>query len=283
MSTTDDHNRWDLGGVMLERIRYFDTPLPPETIDLVGAVDEIAWSDPWSADGQPAVGQAFWLVTSGDRSIVVDPCGASDDFLRTGPDAVTHQDAAFAAFRAAGHDPAQVDHVVLTHLDGIGMIALADGAAAGEETWTPAFPNATVVVSRAELDHIHANPDQCPGAAAFGQLEAAGVVSAVDVPTEVLPGVTLEWTGGHGPGHCVVRASGTDRDAVLVGHLAVSPLHAGRPASGPHCDIAGAWDRFAEILDRAAGTDTLLAGALWPSPGSATVSKTGEDYVLTPA
>ncbi|MEM7285302.1 MAG: hypothetical protein AAF480_03040 [Actinomycetota bacterium] len=279
----DGHNRWDLGAAVVERIAYFDTPLPAETIDLVGAVEDLAWSDPWQSDGQPAVGQAFWIVTVGDRSIVVDPCGASDDFLRTGPDAVGHQDAAFAAFEAAGHDPEAVEQVVLTHLDGIGMTALADGGAAGEERWRPAFPNATVVVSRAELAHIAANPEQCPGAAAFGQLDDAGIVRGVEVPAEVLPGVSLEWTGGHGPGHCVVRARGTDREAVLIGHLAVSPLHAGRPASGPHLDQAGAWKSLAAILERSAGIDALVAGALWPAPGSATVEVTPDGYVLTPA
>ena len=281
--STDNHQRWDLGGVVLERVRYFDTPLPAETIDLEGAVDQIPWSAPWAIDGQPAVGQAFWLVTAGGRTIVVDPCGASDDFLRTGPDAVIHQDAAFEALRAAGHDPSTVDHVVLTHLDGIGMTALADGADAGGETWMPAFPAATVVVSAAEYDHIAAHPEHCPGAGAFDQLDALGVVQTVDAPAEILPGVTLEWTGGHGPGHCIVRARGTDREAVLVGHLAVSPLHAGRPMSGPHLDAAEAWHQFDALLAEAARTDLLLAGALWPSPGCATASITDDGYVLTPA
>lgn len=284
MSTTaDHHHRWDLGGAVLERVRYFDTPLPAETIDLAGAVDAIDWSAPWAADGQPAVGQAFWVITVDGRSIVVDPCGASDEFLRSGPDAVGHQDAAFAAFRAAGHGPDTVEQVVLTHLDGIGMVALADGAAAGQEAWTPAFPNATVVVSQDEYEHIAASPEQCPGAEAFAQLDALGVVRPVPAPTEVLPGVTLETTGGHGPGHCVVRVSGSDRNAVLLGHLAVSPLHAGQGASGPHLDVEEAWRQLARILDDAAGTDTLLAGALWPSPGSATVATTDDGYVLLPA
>ena len=284
MSTiTDAHHRWDLGGVVVERVRYFDTPLPAETIDLVGAVDDIDWSAPWSSDGQPAVGQAFWLVTVGERSIVVDPCSASDDFLRTGPDAVTHQEAAFAALRAAGHDPAAIDQVVLTHLDGIGMTGLADGAEAGAESWSPAFPGAKIVVSTLEHAHIAANPDQCPGAEAFGQLDALDVVRSVDVPTELLPGVTLEWTGGHGPGHCIVRARGADREAVLIGHLAVSPLHAGRPMSGPHLDATQAWRQFDDLLAEATGTDMLLAGALWPSPGCATVAVTDDGYVLTPA
>lgn len=284
MSTTaDHHHRWDLGGARLERIRYFDTPLPADSIDLAGAVEAIDWSEPWAADGQPAVGQAFWIVTVGDRSIVVDPCGASDDFLRSGPDAVDHQNAAFAAFRAAGHDPAAIEQVVLTHLDGIGMIALADGADAGNETWTPAFPNATVVVSADEYRHIAANPDQCPGAAAFDQLDALGLVRPVAVPTDVLPGVTLEQTGGHGPGHCVIRVRGAARDAILIGHLAVSPLHAARGVSGPHIDAEDGWRQYAQILDDAAGSATLVAGALWPTPGAATVTSSDAGHVLTPA
>lgn len=283
METTNDaHQRWDLGDITLERVRYFDTPLPAESLGLEGAVGSRPWTHAWAIDGQPGVGQAFWVVTTEGRSIVVDPCGASDDFLRVGPDAVGHQEAAFGAFRSAGLDPDSIEQVVLSHLDGIGMVALADGADAGHETWTPAFPNAVVVVSAAEHAFLADQPDLSSGSRAFGQLDALGVVRTVDPPATILPGVTLEWTGGHGPGHCVVRATGSERSVVLVGHLAVSPLHTELGPPTLHLDPDGAWQSYRPMLEDACDKATLLAGPLWPTPGVAAVERDGDGFALHP-
>lgn len=82
---------WDIGSIRLTRVSYFDTPLPPEAVALVGLALDEDWMQPWVSDGMPAVGQAFWVVESAGTTIVVDPCGASDEFLRAGADAVTHQ------------------------------------------------------------------------------------------------------------------------------------------------------------------------------------------------
>ncbi len=113
MSDSGNHT-WSIGSVELHRVPYFDIGLPADGIDLGGVADSVDWSEPWLTDGEPTVGQAFWIIKSGGETLVVDPCGASDVFLRSGPDAVGHQKAAFDLFRAAGHDSDTVDHVVFT-------------------------------------------------------------------------------------------------------------------------------------------------------------------------
>ncbi len=272
-------NVWAIGSVEVERVPYFDIGLPADSIHL-GAATTVDWAEPWLQDAQPAVGQAFWLIRSDGISVVVDPCGASDDFLRSGADAVGHQEAAFAALAAAGHQPSDFDAVVLTHLDGIGMVALADGADAGSETWRAAF-DCPVLVSAAEYAYIATDPS-IPGATAFAQLDALGAIETVDPPHAIAPGVTLRPTGAHSPGHCVIDIESDGARAVLVGHLAVSPLHAAiGPCAGLHREPDDAWTEFSAVL-RAAGEDeAVVFGSLWPTPGAAVVTAV-DPFVLSP-
>ena len=90
------------------------------------------------------------MIEADDRTLVVDPCGAADAFLRTGPDAVLHQEGVVTALADAGFAVDGVDSVVLSHLDGIGMTA----AVGGDDRWSPFFPNAKVLLSTDELAHI---------------------------------------------------------------------------------------------------------------------------------
>ena len=194
-------DRFDIGAARLTRVPYFDVTLPPDAVALTEA--EIA-ALPWAtgtwctSPSEVRVGQAFWVVESDGRTIVVDPCCASDAFLRTGPDARTHQDAAFAAFRAAEFDPDTVDVVVMSHLDGIGMNALA-----GDDGWRPAFAHAPIVLSAREWDKTLARSDQ-PDAAALLALHAQGAVTPVPLPHRLTSEVELVASGGHSPRHATV-------------------------------------------------------------------------------
>jgi glyoxylase-like metal-dependent hydrolase (beta-lactamase superfamily II) len=276
---------WTIGDIELQRVSYFDIGLDAGSIGLDGVAPTVPWADVWLTDGAPAVGQAFWIIRSGRETLVVDPCGASDAFLRSGPDGLVHQQAAFELFEAAGCSPSEVTGLVLTHLDGIGMAALSDGAAAGSETWSPAFENAPILISQPEYEAILAHPAEFAdvGGAAFAQLCERGVVQPVDVPHQLAAGVTLRPTMGHSAGHCVVDIESGGQRAVLVGHLAISPLHAAaglRPEL--HRDGEVAWREFDHILRDAAEKDVLVVGVLWPEPGAARV--TGVDpFTLVPA
>jgi hypothetical protein len=269
----------DVGGVRLTRVPYFDVPLAPETVGLTAeGIASLPWAVPaWAdAEGHALVGQAIWVVESADRVLVVDPCGAADEFLRSGPDAVTHQRLVRAALADGGFPPERVDAVILSHLDGIGMVGVVDEA--GGDGWGPMFANARIVVSEAELALIHADPT-IQGAAAFGALEARGLVDAVSLPWEAAPGVVLEASGGHSAGHALLRIGD---GAVFLGHLALNPLKVAFPLSGrDHEDNA----TVAAVLDRelaaAAEAGGLVIGPLWPEPGCGRV--TGPPWVINPA
>jgi len=275
-----DVQTYVVGSARLTRVPYFDVDLPCEAVSLTE--DEIAtvpWAQPvWCAGpAHVRVGQVFWVIESEGDTIVVDPCCASDAFLRSGPEAVTHQDAAFTAFAAAGFDPAAVDVVVMSHLDGIGMNALADV----DGTWRPAFPNAPITLSTQEWERVETR-DGVAGAEALRALHAAGAADPVDLPYRITNEVRLVASGGHTAGHATTEVRSQGERAVLIGHLAVNPVHAGATtAVALHDDPALGVAALHAALEDAATDDALVIGPLWPAPGAARVASL-EPVVLAP-
>jgi glyoxylase-like metal-dependent hydrolase (beta-lactamase superfamily II) len=265
-----DPVRLRVGDIELTRVQYFDIPLDPAVANLTSeAVRAIPWAAPhWATDdAQVLIGQALWFVVSGGRVVVVDPCGASDEFLRTGPDAVAHQERVVAAVSAAGFAVEDVDTVVLTHLDGIGMAA----AVTPDGGWAPLFPDARIVMTRVELEYL-ATHDDVPGLQALRALIERGVVDGVEEGHEVAPGVCLSLTAGHSPGHAVLRLSSRGEDGVMLGHLAITPLQFAAPMSEhAHLDARGAQAALDALIAESANRGTLLIGPLWPEPGAVTV------------
>jgi glyoxylase-like metal-dependent hydrolase (beta-lactamase superfamily II) len=263
---------WRVGDAVLTRVLYFDIGLAPDAVGLTPAeVAAVPWAESWTEPGGAVrVGQVLWVIDADGRRLVVDPCGASDAFLRSGPEAVTHQQAALGAMSAARIAPETVDAVVLSHLDGIGMAAVVT-----DDGWAPAFPRADLVLTAEERAFI-ADHDDVPGRAAFEELAAAEAVRPVEAPHVLAPGVTLVATGGHSAGHAVITVESGDDRAVLLGHLAVSPLHAfGGPCLGMHEDPIEAWTALTGWLRWAHEHDALVIGPLWPSPGAARVDSVG--------
>jgi glyoxylase-like metal-dependent hydrolase (beta-lactamase superfamily II) len=268
---------FEVDGIQLTRVPYFDVALGSEVIGFSGAqVAAVPWGVPdWATpEAQVLVGQAVWVIQSDTRTVVVDPCGAADPFLRSGPEATAHQDSVAAALSSAGLPVERVDTVVLSHLDGIGMAAAVDTKGA----WVPFFPNAKVVLSQGELHHVAAHPE-VGGASALRCLTDQGVVKGVDPPWEAAPGVALELSGGHSPGHCVLRVG---EGAVFVGHLAISPLQASAGIMrGQHHDGDTAHTALEHELAWASHRKALVIGPLWPEPGAGRV--TGPPWVVSAA
>ncbi len=275
--------RWAVGDLELMRVRYFDVAIGFEALSLPesGPTPEQgwpAWTSDWTDNGLPAIGQVFWVIGSSDDIVVVDPCGAADAFLRTMPDALGHQDAAFAALANAGIDRADVTHVILTHLDGIGMTAWFDADGVVE----PAFANAKIHVTEREHATIAAL-EGIQGRDHFMALDAAGHVHQTPDAAEVCPGVTMRHTGGHSAGHAVVELASNNDRAVLIGHLATSPLAAlVGPLRGLHADADAGAAALAAELTAAHADGALVAGALWPSPGVGRVTS-AHPWVVSPA
>jgi glyoxylase-like metal-dependent hydrolase (beta-lactamase superfamily II) len=268
-----------VGDVTLLRVPYFDVPLDAAVAGLAAEqVRSVAWAEPvWATAGQVLIGQVVWLIECGDRLIAVDPCGAADEFIRSGPSAIGHQEAVLGALAASGIDPAGVDLVVLSHLDGIGMAALVDH----DGEWEPTFPNARVVVTGEELAWVRAHPET-QGAVPFGALVDQGLVDPVTCPFRCSNEVTLELTGGHSAGHAVLRVESAGARALFLGHLALNPVQVAFPQGrAQHADTPRAQQALDRLLAEAASDGTLTIGPLWPSPGAARVS--GPPWVMIPA
>jgi glyoxylase-like metal-dependent hydrolase (beta-lactamase superfamily II) len=263
-----------LGKARLTRVPYFDLSIDPSQLGLTPEqLAALPWAVPSWVDEQGKVrfGQAVWVIESADERIVVDPCGAVDRFLRSGPEARTHQDAVFAALRRAGVEPDDVDVVVLSHLDGIGMAA----AVAEDGSWAPAFANARVVISAAECTFIDDSAEPRDGAEAFAALRRHGVVDAVEVPHRITDEVELVLTGGHTPGHCALWVRSGGEHALFVGHLAINPVHTAGPCEELNHDPVAAWHVLRALLDEALAHDAVVIGPLWPTPGAARVVEEG--------
>jgi glyoxylase-like metal-dependent hydrolase (beta-lactamase superfamily II) len=268
----------EIGDIELRRVSYFDIPLDASAVGLTEAdVRQVPWGAPaWSTDdAQVIVGQAIWVAESQGRVIVLDPCGAADDFLRTGEAAELHQARVREVLRDAGVRVERVDVVVLSHLDGIGMAA----AVTGDGGWEPMFPNARIVMTQAELDWL-SNARDVSGLDALRALVAQGVVDAVAARHDITDEVQIEQTGGHTPGHAIVWFRSDGDEAVSLGHLAVSPLHVavGR-GPGLHQEPSHAQRRLQELVTYAAEHGTAVLGPLWPAPG---VARVDTDRALVP-
>ncbi len=254
-----------VGSARGTRIGYIDVEVPGEVLGLDDQQIDQPWAEPtWAHAGQVRAGAAAWVIESEGARIVVDPLQAADEILRSGADAAVHQEAFAARLADAGFARDTITHAVATHLDGIGMLGWRDD----DGGWSPFFPNASILMSRRELDaldqgfEILGGPPM--GADALAELRAAGAVEATADREAVTGEVTLELTGGHNPGHQVVRIESAGERAVMLGHLALSPLHLAAGPSPLHMDPAAAHSAMTAIRDE----DVLLIGPLWPTPGA---------------
>lgn len=254
-----------IDNLKLTRVEYLSLPVPGE---LIGLTDEqtkqVTWlTEPWAIDGQVVISANAWFVEAGDKRIVLDPVQAVDVVIRADEAAEQqHQDALKDTFTQAGFSPETIDMVLMSHIEGVGMVAKR---VAGE--WQPFFPNAKVLISAAQLEEFENNISSAteaaddPVVACWQALIAQGVVTTYDDGEEIVPGLKAEVTHEHCVGHAVFHLGD---ETTFIGHLAVSPAHL---ATGP-CE---ALNENAEgsymALHRVASEGQNLIGPLWAAPG----------------
>ena len=230
-----------------------------------------------------------YVVNTGSKLVLLDTGGGS----ALGP-AFGHL---AGNMKAAGYEPAQVDDVLLTHLHGDHVGGLLD--AAGK----PAFPNATIHVSKAESDYwlLTVDPEKVPaeyrphieGAAKLARRVAAPYIALGRWKTFQdgefpVAGVSIkaEVLAGHTPGHTVYEISSGGQTLLVVGDL----IHSAA-VQFPRPEVAVSFDSDPKqavavrqgLFRRAAENKSFVAGMHLPFPGIGRLRADGKGgYVWVP-
>lgn len=200
------------------------------------------------------------VVRSGSRTILVDS-GLGDlfpDFPKAGRLALR--------LEAAGIDPASITDVVLTHLHMDHIGGLLSGGLKSRLR-----PDVPIHVARAEAEfwatpdfsHTDMPPPVPPVLRASAQrlLDMyRGQLRLFDKEYEVAPGVVVTVSGGHTPGHSVVRMSSGGERLVFVGDaiFAVGFEHPYWHNGFEHDPEESARVRISLLRELAASGDTLV-------------------------
>ncbi len=234
------------------------------------------------ANGDRCTAVIAFLVEACGRQVLVDAGGGP----LLGPD--TGHVALHLA--AAQTDPAEIDHVLLTHLhtDHAGGLISADGQAA--------FPRATVHVAQAEADHYldpigsataHGMQRQMHDTAArvLGAYRDTGRLVTFADGAEVIPGVKTIKLNGHTPGHTGYLFGHGDQTVLFWGDTIHS--HAVQ-LRRPSITIAYDSDEAAAVVSRRKVFDLACSNRWWigaahlPFPGLGHLRRDPDRYTWVP-
>jgi glyoxylase-like metal-dependent hydrolase (beta-lactamase superfamily II) len=260
---------WTVGAVEITRVDDpgFELVLPSDDATIT-ALQRLPWLHPRFVTDEWAlvVGSSATVIRTRDATVLVDPFLAFDDPTRLAD--------RLQALRDARVEADDVDTVINTHVDGLGVNLLADAS--------PTFPRARYLVPRLELEGIRVGTHgDAERAAALLPLWDDGRIEPTDGTEQVSACVRLEDAPGHNPGHHVVWVEDDDQSAVVVGHLFLHPAQIGAPEvdNGDLDPVQLAQTRRA-LLARCVDLDALLVGPLFAFPGAGRVRADGDAWRL---
>ncbi len=171
------------------------------------------------------------LIDTGSNSILLD-CGLGMGLDRSEPEPDTSN--IVTNLDIFGYRPTDIDVVVLSHLHYDHAAGLSFTGTAGQVT--ASLPNARIYVQKLEWEAALGSIGSSPDVNGMGyepddlyRLVADGrIVFLEEERREIVPGITVIRTGGHTPGHQVVRIRRKGQTAYYCGDLIPNELYLNR-------------------------------------------------------
>ncbi len=261
-------------------------PLPTQTLGHNVSAAERA---PWFKEMYLPPDALDWalnvmVVRSGDRNILIDAGLGMDPDLN-----LPRAGQLIRRLGASGINLGEITDVVITHLhmDHIGGL-LVDGVK------EQLHPELRIHVAAAEVEFWKAPdfsrtnmppgfPDALRATATHFLAEYGSYVRTFDEVHEIAPGVTAHRTGGHTPGHSVVRLNSNGEALTFAGD-AIFAVGFEQPNwhNGFEHDPEGAAQVRITLLNELAGTGEMLVATHLPFPSVGRVSADGDVFRWVP-
>ncbi|MEU6553358.1 MBL fold metallo-hydrolase [Streptomyces sp. NPDC046915] len=241
-------------------------------------------------DGQLILSFGSFLIRAGDQRILVDLAVGKIDVEVHGT-ARLKGGSLLRNLAGEGLSADDIDTVVYTHLhlDHVGWtsdVAPLPNAPAADSPTGLTFAHARHLMSEDEWRYWPTRTATMGGPDAEAVLEPLdGVVEFVETGDSIAPGVTVEATPGHTPGHLAVVVrdpSGAGTESVcIVGDILHSAAQVGDPALVFSFDVDP--DQARAVRDRMLRRpDTVIAAGHFTDDVFGRVTSTGGTYTWTP-
>jgi glyoxylase-like metal-dependent hydrolase (beta-lactamase superfamily II) len=289
-AVSEQSQQWSVGSAVITSVvEHAVAGIPPEaffphaTTETVGAH---AWLSPEFAsdDGLISLAVRAFVVQTGGRTILVDPC-VGNGKTRLFPLWNEAEFPFLERLAAAGFEPRGIETVIHTHLhpDHVGWdTRLTDGR------WTPTFDRARHLYTRTEAEFWREPAQRQAEDVWSDSIEPifdAGLADTVEDDEDLGGGLRLAPTPGHTPGHVSLWIESEGEAAVISGDVLTHPLQ----CAEPHLAHVADWDADVcrtsrqHFLETVQARNALLLVNHFPGRCGGHVRNAQSGYVFSPA